>query len=108
MLVVTTENIPGYTIKEVKGACFGLIVRSRGLGADLIASLKSLVGGEIKQFTVLLEDLRKAAMDRLVANAQAMGANAVVMARFDSGAIGKAMGEIIVYGTAVVVAKVDE
>jgi uncharacterized protein YbjQ (UPF0145 family) len=108
MLVVTTENIPGYTIKEVKGACFGLIVRSRGLGADLIASLKSLVGGEIKQFTVLLEDLRKAAMDRLVANAQAMGANAVVMVRFDSGAIGKAMGEIIAYGTAVVVEKVSE
>lgn len=94
MLVVTTENIPGYRIKEVKGACFGLIVRSRGLGADLMASIKGLVGGEIKQFTVLLEDLRKEAMDRLVKNAQAMGANAVVMVRFDSGELGKNMGEV--------------
>ena len=108
MLVVTTENIPGYQVKEVKGACFGLIVRSRGIVADLLAALKGLVGGEIKQFTVLLEDLRKQALDRLIANAQAMGANAIIMVRFDSGEIGKGTGEIIAYGTAVVVERIGE
>lgn len=108
MIVVTTENIPGYKVKEVKGMCFGLIVRSRGLGADIKAAFKGLVGGEIKQFTSLLEDLRKESMDRLVQNAQAMGANAIVMVRFDSGEIGNTMGEIVAYGTAVVVEKDKE
>lgn len=108
MIVVTTESIPGYKVKEVKGMCFGLIVRSRGLGADIKAAFKSLVGGEIKQFTSLLEDLRKESMDRLVQNAQTMGANAIVMVRFDSGEIGKSMGEIVAYGTAVVVEKDKE
>lgn len=108
MIVVTTESIPGYKVKEVKGMCFGLIVRSRGLGADIKAAIKSLVGGEIKQFTSLLEDLRKESMDRLVQNAQTMGANAIVMVRFDSGEIGKSMGEIVAYGTAVVVEKDKE
>ncbi|NOU98573.1 YbjQ family protein [Paenibacillus planticolens] len=108
MIVVTTENIPGYKVKELKGMCFGLIVRSRGLGADIKAAFKGLVGGEIKQFTSLLEDLRKESMDRLVQNAQAMGANAIVMVRFDSGEIGKSMGEIVAYGTAVVVEKDGE
>ncbi|MBD3921702.1 heavy metal-binding domain-containing protein [Paenibacillus sp. PR3] len=105
MIIVTTENIPGYKVKEVKGMCFGLIVRSRGIGADIKAAFKGLVGGEIKQFTSLLEDLRKESMDRLVQNAQAMGANGIVMVRFDSGEIGKTMGEIVAYGTAVVVEK---
>ncbi len=105
MLVVTTENIPGYKVVEVKGPVFGLIVRSRGLGADIMASLKGLVGGEIKQYTVMLEDSRKEAMDRMIKNANAMGANAIVMTRFDSGEAGKNMTEIFAYGTAVVVEK---
>jgi uncharacterized protein YbjQ (UPF0145 family) len=105
MLVVTTENIQGYKVVEVKGPVFGLIVRSRGLGADIMASLKGLVGGEIKQYTVMLEDSRKEAMDRMIKNANAMGANAVVMTRFDSGEAGKNMSEIFAYGTAVVVEK---
>jgi uncharacterized protein YbjQ (UPF0145 family) len=105
MLVVTTENIQGYKVVEVKGPVFGLIVRSRGLGADIMASIKGLVGGEIKQYTVMLEDSRKEAMDRMIKNANAMGANAVVMTRFDSGEAGKNMSEIFAYGTAVVVEK---
>lgn len=105
MLVVTTENIQGYKVVEVKGPVFGLIVRSRGLGADIMASLKGLVGGEIKQYTVMLEDSRKEAMDRMIKNANAMGANAIVMTRFDSGEAGKNMTEIFAYGTAVVVEK---
>lgn len=103
MIIVTTEQIPGYEVKEVLGTCFGLIVRSRGLGADILASFKGLIGGEIKQYTAMLEDSRKEAMDRMVKNAQEMGANAIVMVRFDSGEAGQNMSEVLAYGTAVVV-----
>lgn len=105
MLVVTTENIKGYTIKEVKGQVFGVVVRSRGLGGNIIAALRGIVGGEIHEYTSLLEDARKQAIDRMVKNAQAMGANAVVMMRFDSGEIGQTMSEIVAYGTAVIAEK---
>jgi len=105
MLVVTTENITGYKTKEVKGQAFGLVVRSRGLGGNLMASLRSLVGGEIHEYTSMLEDARKQAIDRLVINATTMGANAIVMMRFDSSEIGQSMSEIVAYGTAVVIEK---
>lgn len=105
MLVVTSENVAGYRIQEVKGPVFGLIVRSRGLGGTLVGGIKSLFGGEIKEFTSLLEDARKSAIDRLVQNAQAMGANGVIMMRFDSGELGNTMSEIVAYGTAVVLEK---
>jgi uncharacterized protein YbjQ (UPF0145 family) len=105
MIVVTTENIAGYKIKEVKGQVFGLVVRSRGLGGNVVAGLKSLVGGEIHQYTSMLEDARKQAIDRLVLNATAMGANAIVMMRFDSSEIGQSMNEVLSYGTAVIIEK---
>lgn len=105
MLVVTTENIVGYKVKEVKGEVFGLVVRSRGLGGNIIAGLRSLVGGEIHEYTTMLEDARKQAIDRLVKNAAAMGANAVVMMRFDSSEIGQNMSEVLAFGTAVVIEK---
>lgn len=105
MLVVTTEKIEGYQITEVKGPVFGLIVRSRGLGGDIMASLKGLVGGEIKQYTAMLEDSRKEALDRMIKNANQMGANAIIMMRYDSGEIGNNMSEIVAYGTAVTVEK---
>ncbi|WP_338449427.1 YbjQ family protein [Niallia oryzisoli] len=101
MLVVTTERIPNYKIVEVKGPVFGLTVRARGIGKDIMASFKGLVGGEINQYTEMLEDARKQAMDRMVENAKAMGANAIIMMRFDSGEIGQNMSEIVSYGTAV-------
>lgn len=106
MLVVTTENVPGYQVEKVLGQAFGVIVRSRGLGGNLTAALRSLGGGEIKEYTEMLEDARKSAMDRLVQNAHAMGANAVVMMRFDSSEIGQTMSEVVAYGTAVVIGKV--
>lgn len=106
MIVATTERIEGYRAREVKGQVFGLVVRSRGLGGTILAGLRSLVGGEIHEYTSLLEDTRKQALDRMVANAQAMGANAVVMMRFDSSEIGGTMSEVIAYGTAVVIEKV--
>ena len=105
MLVVTTENLKGYKVIEVKGQVFGVVVRSRGLGGNIVAGLRSLVGGEIHEYTSLLEDTRKQAVDRLVKNAQAMGANAVIMMRFDSSEIGQTMSEIVAYGTAVYVEK---
>ena len=103
MLVVTTENVVGYQVVEVKGQCFGVVVRSRGLGGNVMAGLRSIIGGEIHEYTHLLEDTRRQAVDRLVQNATMMGANAVLMMRFDSSEIGQTMTEIVAYGTAAVI-----
>jgi uncharacterized protein YbjQ (UPF0145 family) len=103
MLVVTTENVPHYRVVEVKGQVFGVVVRSRGLGGNIIAGLRSIVGGEISEYTQLLEEARRHAVDRMVQNATAMGANAVLMMRFDSAEIGQTMSEIVAYGTATVI-----
>jgi uncharacterized protein YbjQ (UPF0145 family) len=101
MIISTTEKIAGYEVIEVLGTTFGVVVRARGIGGDILASLKGLVGGEVTQYTQMVEDGRKQAMDRMVKNAAAMGADAVVMMRFDSGDIGQNMSEIVSYGTAV-------
>jgi uncharacterized protein YbjQ (UPF0145 family) len=103
MLVVTTETVAGHRVTEVKGQCFGVVVRSRGLGGNIMAGLRSLVGGEIDEYTQLLEEARRHAVDRLVRNATLMGANAVLMMRFDSAEIGQTMSEIVAYGTAAVI-----
>ena len=101
MLVTTTERIANYEITETLGTTFGVVVRARGLGGDIMASLKGLVGGEVKQYTQMIEDARKQAMDRLIQNAHAMGGDAIIMMRFDSGDIGQNMSEIVAYGTVV-------
>jgi uncharacterized protein YbjQ (UPF0145 family) len=103
MLVVTTETIAGYRVIETKGQCFGVVVRSRGLGGNIMAGLRSIVGGEIDEYTQLLEEARRHAVDRLVTNASLMGANAILMMRFDSAEIGQTMSEIVAYGTAAVI-----
>src|SRR5579859_4474469 len=103
MLVVTTENVPGHQVVQVKGQVFGVVVRSRGIGGNIVAGLRSIVGGEIHEYTQMLEEARRHAVDRLVQNATVMGANAVVMMRFDSSEIGQTMSEIVAYGTAVVI-----
>ena len=102
MLVATSERVAGYRVKQTLGQVFGVVVRSRGLGGNIIAGLRSLVGGEIHEYTQLLEQTRRQAVDRLVKNATAMGANGVIMMRFDSSEIGQTMSEIVAYGTAVV------
>ena len=107
MLVVTTENIAGYKTVETLGQCFGVVVRSRGLGGNIMAGLRCIVGGEIHEYTQLLEEARRHAVDRLVANATLMGANAIIMMRFDSAEIGQTMSEIVSYGTAVRVVPVS-
>ena len=102
MIVTTTENVRGQRVTRVLGQVFGVVVRSRGLGGNIMAGLRSIVGGEIHEYTQLLEETRKQAIDRMVRNATTMGANAVVMMRFDSSEIGQTMSEIVAYGTAVV------
>ncbi len=103
MIIVTTPYLTGHRVVEVKGHVFGLVVRSRGLAGNLSAFLRSLVGGEIHEYTSLLEDTRRQAIDRLVMNATAVGANAVLSFRFDSSELGGSMSEIVAYGTAVIV-----
>jgi uncharacterized protein YbjQ (UPF0145 family) len=103
MIVVTTENVTGYSTVQMLGQCFGVVVRSRGLGGNIMAGLRSIAGGEIHEYTQMLEEARRHALDRLVTNATAMGANAVVMMRFDSAEIGNTMSEIVAYGTAAVI-----
>ena len=101
MLIATCERITGQKVRDVKGQCFGVVVRSRGIGGNIVAGLRSIVGGEIHEYTQLLEEARHHAIDRMTANATAMGANAIVMMRFDSSEIGQTMSEIVAYGTAV-------
>ena len=105
MIIVTSEYVAGYKVVETKGQVFGLVVRSRGIGGNVMAGLRSIVGGEINEYTQMLEEARRHATDRMVQNAQAMGANAIVMMRFDSSEIGQTMSEIVAYGTAVVIEK---
>jgi uncharacterized protein YbjQ (UPF0145 family) len=105
MIIVTSEYVAGHRVAETKGQVFGVVVRSRGIGGNIMAGLRSLVGGEIHEYTQMLEEARRHATDRMVQNAQAMGANAIVMMRFDSSEIGETMSEIVAYGTAVVIEK---
>jgi uncharacterized protein YbjQ (UPF0145 family) len=100
MIVTTTENIPDTRVVNTIGQVFGLTVRSRSLGGNIAAALKSLAGGEIRSYVKLNEDARRQALDRMVQNAAAMGANAVTMMRFDSTQMGRSMAEIVAYGTA--------
>jgi uncharacterized protein YbjQ (UPF0145 family) len=101
MLVVTTENVSGYQVTKVFGQVFGVVVRSRGVAGNFMAGLRTIVGGEIKEYSSMLEEARRHAVDRMVKNASVMGANAVVMMRFDSSEMGQTMCEIVSYGTAV-------
>jgi uncharacterized protein YbjQ (UPF0145 family) len=101
--ITTTFTFPEYEIERTLGSCFGLVVRSMGAVRGIGASFKSLIGGEVGQYTKLLEDSRRHAIDRLIENARIMGANAIVGMRFDSSEIGQALTEIAAYGTAVVI-----
>ena len=102
MIIATTENIAGHRVVNTLGQVFGVVVRSRGIGGNIVAGLRSIVGGEINEYTQMLEEARRHATDRMVANATAMGANAILVMRFDSSEIGQTMSEIVAYGTAAV------
>jgi len=103
VIISTAPFIAGFRVTETKGQVFGLVVRSRGLGGNIMAGLRSLGGGEIHEYTSLLEDTRRQAIDRMVQNATLVGANAVISMRFDSSELASTMSEIVAYGTAVVV-----
>jgi uncharacterized protein YbjQ (UPF0145 family) len=103
LIVATTESVAGHRTMQTLGQVFGLVVRSRGLGGNIMAGLRSLAGGEIVEYTEMLEEARRHATDRMVKNAQAMGANAIIMMRFDSSELGQTMSEIVAYGTAAIV-----
>jgi uncharacterized protein YbjQ (UPF0145 family) len=101
--VTTAFELPGMTIERDLGVAFGLVVRSMGFAKSIGASFRTLMQGEVKQYTQLLEDSRRHAIDRMIENAQLLGANGVVAMRFDSSEIGQQLTEIVAYGTAVVV-----
>ena len=105
MLIATTNDVPGYEIQEVLGEVFGLTVRSRNIGSQIGASLKSLVGGELAGMTKMLAQGREQAIERLVGRGRGEGANAVLAMRFDTSELGSTWTEICAYGTAVRVRK---
>ena len=102
--VTTALELSGLTVQKDLGLAFGLVVRSMGMVKSLGAGFKALRQGEVTQYTELLEDSRRHAIDRMIENAKLLGANGVVAMRFDSSEIGQQLTEIVAYGTAVVVA----
>jgi uncharacterized protein YbjQ (UPF0145 family) len=105
MIVTTMNDIPGYEVDEVFGEVFGLTVRSRNIGSQIGAQLKSILGGELKGMTTALVDSRKQVMERMVAEAEAKGGNAIIAMRFDTSEMGPQWTEICAYGTAARVRK---
>jgi uncharacterized protein YbjQ (UPF0145 family) len=101
MLISTMNDLPGYEVTEVLGEVFGITVRSRNVGAQFGAGLKSMVGGELRGMTKMLNDSRAEAQDRLVEAAQQRGADAVLAMRFDANDLWNIGQEICAYGTAV-------
>ncbi len=101
MIIATMNDLPGYRIDEVLGEVFGLTVRSRNLGSQIGAGLKSLVGGELKGMTKMLAEGRLHAQERLEEEAAARGADAIIAFRFDTSELGGTWTEICAYGTAV-------
>jgi uncharacterized protein YbjQ (UPF0145 family) len=103
MIIVTTNDLPGYKVTSVIGEVNGLTVRTRNVGAQIGASLKALGGGELRGLTKQLQETRLEALDRLSEAAQAAGANAVLAMRYDSNELAGTFQEILAYGTAVIV-----
>lgn len=101
MIVSTTDCIPGQELKKILGIARGNVVQSKHIGKDIMAGLKGIVGGEIEQYTELMTDAREEAFKRMLADAQAMGANAVINVRFVTSMISQSMSELLAYGTAV-------
>jgi uncharacterized protein YbjQ (UPF0145 family) len=105
MIVTTMNDIPGYEVDEVYGEVMGLTVRSRNIGSQIGASLKSILGGELKGMTKALIDSREQVMQRMIDEAESKGGNAIIAMRFDTSEMGPQWTEICAYGTAVRVHK---
>ena len=103
MIVVNTETVPGHRIVDLKGLVQGNTIRAKNIGRDIGASLKNLVGGELKAYTELLTEARREAMQRMLEQAGELGANAVVNVRFTTSSVAGGAAELYAYGTAVTV-----
>lgn len=101
MLIVTSNDIPGKTIKETLGLVKGEMVQSKHVGKDLVAGLKNIVGGEVKSYTKMISESRKVATDRMIEEAIKLGADAIIAVRYGSSAVMQGAAEVMVYGTAV-------
>ncbi len=101
MMVLTTENIPGREVKEVLGVVFGCCVQMKHIGKDLRAVGRNIIGGESIQYTELMEEARRTAMQRLIADAEKLGANAIIGMRYATSQVMNGAAEIIAFGTAV-------
>jgi uncharacterized protein YbjQ (UPF0145 family) len=101
MIITNIEEVPGKTIVEHYGLVTGSTVRATHIGRDIMARLKNIVGGELKEYTELLEDARKQSKERMVSQAEEMGANAIVNVRFSTSSVTQGASELYVYGTAV-------
>jgi uncharacterized protein YbjQ (UPF0145 family) len=106
IVIVTTNDLPGFEVEAVYGEIFGLVVRSRHLGSNIGASFRTIAGGEVNGYTRLLADSRSQAVERLKDAARERGANAVLAMRFDCNSLGNVMSEVAAYGTAVRVRRV--
>lgn len=106
MIITTTDVIDGYRVVEVKGLVRGATIRARHLGRDVIAGMRNLAGGEVVEYTKMLAEAREQAIDRLVDEAEALGANAVVGFRFQTSMVMRGAAEMLAYGTAVRLEKV--
>jgi uncharacterized protein YbjQ (UPF0145 family) len=100
-IIVSSNYVPGYEIIRTHGFVYGLTVRSRGVGGQIGAGIRSMFGGEIKEYVQMMAHSRDEAIERVIEHARDMGANAIISARFDSNDISDIMQEILVYGTAV-------
>lgn len=103
MLISTTDDLPGMTVVEVRGLVQGNTIRARNVGRDIVAGLRNLVGGEIKEYTKLMTESRSEATARMVADAEAQGANAILGVRFTTSMVIAGAAELLAYGTAVIV-----
>jgi uncharacterized protein YbjQ (UPF0145 family) len=99
--ITTAQELPGVQVADSLGLCFGLIVRSMGFTKGFTASFSALRSGEVSQYTEVLEDSRRHAVDRMIANAHVLGADAIIAVRFDSSEMGQNLTEILAYGTGV-------
>ena len=101
MILATTESVAGYRVVRTLGLVRGSSVRVRHVGRDLVASLRNLTGGEVYEYTKLLAEVREQAIDRMVADARALGADGVLTIRFQSAEVSRGAAEMMCYGTAV-------
>lgn len=101
MIVTTTEQVPGYAVREILGIARGSSIRAKHLGKDLITGLRSIIGGELKEYGELIVETRKQSLDRMRAQAERMGADAVVNVRFETSQVMAGAAELLAYGTAV-------